>query len=236
MSESPPSHSQQHGIEQQLADYAMIFDMLGLLTGITKEDAAISKIMELFTMLFAPQSLVYLSIRDGKTAKIKTSPSSLSMDDDQTKHLSAFPNGSSWADWKNGFSLAIQHSGQTLGVVAIDELLFVERKRHYLNLALAMAPMLALVISNARNFQEKEQLIFELQGALTKVKTLSGLLPICASCKKIRDDSGYWNRIESYIGKHADVQFSHGICPDCARKLYPELFEEEGAEEAILPQ
>jgi hypothetical protein len=77
-------------------------------------------------------------------------------------------------------------------------------------------------------------LILELQEAFAKVKTLSGLLPICASCKKIRDDSGYWNRIESYIGKHADVQFSHGICPDCAKKLYPELFEEEGAEEAIF--
>ena len=66
--------------------------------------------------------------------------------------------------------------------------------------------------------------------------TLSGLLPICASCKKIRDDSGYWNRIESYIGKHTDVQFTHGICPDCARKLYRNLFEEKGTEEAIFSE
>jgi hypothetical protein len=106
-------------------------------------------------------------------------------------------------------------------------------KRHYLNLATAMAPVLALVISNTRNFQEKEQLITELQEALAKVKTLSGLLPICASCKKIRDDRGYWNRIEAYIGKHSDAQFSHGICPDCAKKLYPDLFEKEGAEDIL---
>lgn len=66
----------------------------------------------------------------------------------------------------------------------------------------------------------------ELKQALREVKTLRGLLPICASCKKIRDDNGYWNQIESYLRKHSDVEFSHGICPDCAKKLYPEFHEE----------
>ena len=214
----------------------MIFDMLGLLTGITEEKAAINKIMEVFTMLFAPQSLIYISIRDGKTQEIKTHPPSFNLSDDTIKRLQTFPDGASWTDSKKGFSLAIQHAGQTLGVVAMDEILFVEHKRHYLNLALAMAPVLALVISNVRNFQAKERLIFELQEAFSKVKTLSGLLPICANCKKIRDDSGYWNRIESYIGEHADVQFSHGICPECAKTLYPELYDENGAEGTISPE
>lgn len=71
---------------------------------------------------------------------------------------------------------------------------------------------------------EREVLIGELQAALEKVKQLSGLLPICASCKKIKDDNGYWNQIESYIRDHSEAEFSHGICPDCAKKLYPELF------------
>ena len=70
---------------------------------------------------------------------------------------------------------------------------------------------------------EKEKLIAELQAALSKVKTLSGLFPICASCKKIRDDSGYWNQIESYIRDHSEAEFSHSICPECAKKLYPDL-------------
>lgn len=61
--------------------------------------------------------------------------------------------------------------------------------------------------------------------AMTEVKALSGLLPICSSCKKIRDDSGYWNQIEKYIQEHSDATFSHGICPDCARKLYPGLYD-----------
>ena len=211
----------------------MIFDMLGLLTGITEEKAAINKIMEIFTMLFAPQSLIYISIRDGKTQEIKTHPPSLNLSDDTIKRLQTFPDGASWTDSKKGFSLAIQHAGQTLGVVTMDEILFVEHKRHYLNLALAMAPVLALVISNVRNFQAKERLIFELQEAFSKVKTLSGLLPICANCKKIRDDSGYWNRIEAYIAEHADVQFTHGICPECVSKLYPDLFDQKGAEGTI---
>lgn len=64
----------------------------------------------------------------------------------------------------------------------------------------------------------------ELSEALGKVKTLKGLLPICAACKKIRDDRGYWTQIESYLYKHSDAEFSHGICPDCSRKLYPEFF------------
>lgn len=69
---------------------------------------------------------------------------------------------------------------------------------------------------------EREKLIKELQEALSKVKILSGLLPICASCKKVRDDKGYWRQIEAYIREHADVEFSHGLCPECMKKLYPE--------------
>jgi PAS domain S-box-containing protein len=68
--------------------------------------------------------------------------------------------------------------------------------------------------------KEMEALIVNLRRAMDKVKTLSGFLPICASCKKIRDDKGYWNQIESYIKEHSEAEFSHSICPDCAKKLY----------------
>jgi len=71
--------------------------------------------------------------------------------------------------------------------------------------------------------KEREKLIVELQEALGEVRALSGLLPICSSCKKIRDDKGYWNQIESYIRDHSEAQFSHSICPECARELYPDL-------------
>jgi CheY-like chemotaxis protein len=65
----------------------------------------------------------------------------------------------------------------------------------------------------------------ELEESLARIKQLSGLLPICARCKCIRDDQGYWNQLEQYFSDHADVEFTHGICPNCARELYPEVFE-----------
>ncbi len=70
--------------------------------------------------------------------------------------------------------------------------------------------------------QEREEQVAHLQHALAKGKTLSGLLPICASCKKIRDTGGSWHQIEKYIRDHSDTNFSHGLCPECARKLYPQ--------------
>ncbi len=68
---------------------------------------------------------------------------------------------------------------------------------------------------------ERQQLIDDLSLALAAVKQLKGLLPICASCKNIRDDKGFWSRIEEYIEGHSDAQFTHGLCPDCADRLYP---------------
>ena len=84
--------------------------------------------------------------------------------------------------------------------------------------------------STLSNKRYKEELVLkntELEDALANVKLLSGLIPICANCKKIRDDKGYWNQLESYISKHSTARFSHGICPDCQHKLYPELFPDK---------
>lgn len=66
-----------------------------------------------------------------------------------------------------------------------------------------------------------------LQKALDEVTTLRGIVPICANCKKIRDDQGFWNQVEVYVRDHTEAEFSHGICPECEKTLYPELFEEE---------
>jgi DNA-binding response OmpR family regulator len=74
--------------------------------------------------------------------------------------------------------------------------------------------------------QEQRHLNSELQTALDNVKLLSGLLPICAECKKIRNDEGYWQRLEAYIETHSEVRFSHGLCPDCVKKLYQQLYQD----------
>lgn len=70
----------------------------------------------------------------------------------------------------------------------------------------------------------------KLQENIDHIKVLKGLLPICSACKKIRDDNGYWNLLEEYMAKHADVQFSHGICPDCVKALYPDLYKKDTTE------
>lgn len=70
----------------------------------------------------------------------------------------------------------------------------------------------------------------ELQEALAQARILRGLLPMCASCKQIRDDQGYWYKVEDYLESHSEAEFTHGLCPDCSRRLYPQLYE-EGQEE-----
>jgi len=82
---------------------------------------------------------------------------------------------------------------------------------------------LRYAVERFHNLQEKEKLIGELQEALDNVKTLSGLLPICAQCKNIRTDDGYWMQVESYLRDYSGLNFTHSICPECVKKLYPEL-------------
>jgi two-component system cell cycle sensor histidine kinase/response regulator CckA len=79
---------------------------------------------------------------------------------------------------------------------------------------------------------ERERLICELQAALDNAKTLRGLIPICAGCKQIRDDQGYWQHVEQYVAAHSEAEFSHAICPACVRRLYPEIADEVLAKNA----
>lgn len=83
-----------------------------------------------------------------------------------------------------------------------------------------------------RSRDSERELIRQLKEALANVKHLSGLLPICANCNKIRDDKGYWQRVEKYIESRSDAQFSHGICPDCLQELYPDMAERIAEKEA----
>ena len=85
----------------------------------------------------------------------------------------------------------------------------------------------AIVIAMARHedLMAVRRLNKELEQALAEVKRLQGILPICSKCKKIRDDTGYWQQIEAYISDHSEAEFSHSICADCAKKLYPEIYK-----------
>ncbi|MDA8164222.1 MAG: hypothetical protein M0017_04225 [Desulfobacteraceae bacterium] len=94
------------------------------------------------------------------------------------------------------------------------------------NLGIRLLAFLAFAISTARVkelLEVERELSARLRASLDQVRELRGLLPICASCKKIRDDAGYWQEIEKYIGSHSRAEFTHSICPECARRLYPEF-------------
>ena len=120
-------------------------------------------------------------------------------------------------------------SGKTVGIIGL-----ANKPRDFddndARMATGFGELAAIALQNSNNLderskaeQEREKVIADLKSALAEVKTLSGLLPICASCKKIRDDTGYWNQIEEYVSKRSEAQFSHSICPECAKILYPDL-------------
>ncbi len=80
-----------------------------------------------------------------------------------------------------------------------------------------------LLVRSIRYAIERQKLLCKLQEANDKVKTLQGILPICADCKKIRDDKGFWNQIEEFISNHSEVDFTHSFCPECEKKYFPEI-------------
>jgi membrane protein implicated in regulation of membrane protease activity len=107
--------------------------------------------------------------------------------------------------------------------------LVMERVRHITQnrLRISNTKLEEAVKSLEQAHNEKDSLILELQQTIDEVKTLQGIIPICASCKKIRDDSGYWQQVEAYVKNHSDAEFSHGICPECVNELYPDLYDED---------
>ena len=129
------------------------------------------------------------------------------------------------------FGLPIASSGPTeVDLIREDEEPIVVEMRtnrtHWQGEAVIMA-VLRDITERTRAGEERERIIDQLREALAQVKQLSGLLPICANCKKIRNDQGYWQAVDQYISAHSEAQFSHSICPECLKKLYPDLWEEE---------
>jgi len=131
--------------------------------------------------------------------------------------------------WKQASDIMVH--GERIGALEViyleerpgsDEGPFQKEERSLIN---AIVERLGKLIERKQAEVALKQERDKLQDALTKVKTLSGLLPICAHCKKIRDDKGYWNQIESYIRDHSEVDFSHSICPECAKNFYPEFYK-----------
>jgi len=143
-----------------------------------------------------------------------------------------------FAAWLGGKKPAIFISVLCAMTIAFTDFMAGKEYPHYfveswnLLMHLGFFVIFSLLIAIVKfEFDERTRMIQELHEALGEVKQLSGLLPICASCKKIRDGKGYWNQLESYISQHSEAQFTHGICPECTKNLYPEYYEKLIGEE-----
>ena len=138
------------------------------------------------------------------------------------------------AAWKLGFTssclisflssivwfLADLHSSHLYSSIAFGLWNTIIRLFSFLIIAYATSKIRLLLAKERETTQA-------LRDALSQIKTLSGLIPICASCKKIRDDKGYWNQLEAFIQEHSEAEFSHGFCPDCMKKLYGVVLEDD---------
>jgi hypothetical protein len=125
-----------------------------------------------------------------------------------------------WEFWLEDFTfgvLNVKHAKEGL----TERLEYIITSSVFVCIALII-PLWIIV----RDFSRLEKTTKRLQGALDNIKTLEGLLPMCANCKNIRDDDGYWQQVEVYIRQHSKAEFSHSICPECAHQLYPDLFNE----------
>jgi len=120
----------------------------------------------------------------------------------------------------------LRYGPSLTGALGFDSL---RQPRTWSEELIALLKIAGVVYGNAierkRAEEERGRLFSELQDTLAKVRTLSGLLPICSNCKKIRDDKGYWNQIETYIRDRSQAEFTHGICPECAQRLYPQDYK-----------
>lgn len=208
---------------RKLGDFAMVHDLIGRMADMKTESQVIDSIFELFTMFLAPGWLVYVPIVNGQTGTVRLSPASLVEYQARVNRLLDLQQDYAWTEAERGFLVRIGGPDEKVGLLAAGEFGFPQYRQHYLNLAISLSKVCGLAIRNARAYEQLASKIGELQEALTKVKTLSGLLPICAGCKQIRDDGGYWNQIEAYISKYSDATFTHGLCPNCAKIYFPDL-------------
>ncbi len=221
--------------QKKLSEYAMAFDLLTRIAHSFTEQEAIESILAVFDQLFSPETLVFVSLSHNQPDRVYAL-SPLPEDNQAIKErLRSFAQEHAWTASKKGFQVMIRHKDKDLGVLEVDHVKFPQEKDRYLNLTLSMIEVCGLAIENARRYQkikdtqnklrnEKEKL----EAALAEVKKLSGLIPICSHCKKVRDDTGYWNQVEAYIQEHSEAKFSHGICRECAEKYYPgyDLYED----------
>ncbi len=217
-------------LRKQTSEYAMALDLMSKLTQACTEQEAIESIIQVFETLFSPQKAFYVSLKNNQPEHVYSLSSLRENTELIRSRLSDFNKKFSLTETNSGFHVLIKYNDNKLGILEIDNLKFPENRDRYLNLTLSMVDVCGLAIENAKRYsriKEAENNLLDekekLEEALSRVKTLTGLLPICMHCKKIRDEKGYWKRIEAYIQENSEAEFSHSICRECAKEHYPDM-------------
>jgi len=117
--------------------------------------------------------------------------------------------------------------GRTMGIIGLANK-STDFTDEDAEIATVFGELAAIALQHSRYIELLDEKTKSLEKTLSDLKTLRGLLPICTTCKKIRDDQGYWSQIESYISKHSMAEFSHGICPECVKKYYAQYIDKNG--------
>lgn len=225
------------------ADSAMAYELISELTEVVDEEKVLAHIAQMCLSLFAPSQLRCATVERGQVVFEQSHPAASPSPESRLQEPNLTPAVYGPTPNGTGYRLKWTYRGEMIGWLEMDGFAFPEHQQHYYSLALGLARVFALSINNARNYaklaetvdelrqevierqqmaKERERLIDELQSTLGKVKTLQGLLPICAGCKKIRDDHGHWTQVEAYVQQRTEARFSHGLCPECVKVWFPD--------------
>src|SRR6056297_26516 len=197
--------------QEQTAHYALALSLLDELTGKTNVEDVVADVADLFKILFAPQEVIFHTASCDSAAAQETTPAYKLTEKEQTR-LEAENYVISQA--RDGFWISLRAGDLFHGYLEIVGLSLPAYLERYLNLAITIAPLCTLAINKAR-YTEKMQ---------EEIEVLRSLLPLRSFCKKIRDERGNWQEVAAYIPQHHPLDISHGICPGCAEKHYPEYF------------
>lgn len=212
---------------QRLADCEMVFSLLGDLASVDSEPKAIERILDIFAMFCAPAHLAYQPLHDGVPGAVTCRPDSAATTARYASGPLTVDGDSAWTSSGRGFRLKIGDRADTFGILDVDEVAHPEYKADYVNLGVTIVGVCTLAIRNARAYGALQAALSNLQNAVAEVKTLRGIIPICANCKKIRNDRGSWSEVEEYVRQHSEALFSHGICPTCLVTLYPDYADDQ---------
>ncbi|NJP04483.1 MAG: response regulator [Chloroflexaceae bacterium] len=170
LEEQQTANEKEHNTAQkQLADYEMIFDLIGEMTRMRTETEVITTIFDLFSMLYAPRYQVYIGVQTGRVHMMKTEPASFLVDADMQQQLLHVREQATWTDSGNGFILRVTYDDEDLGVLLIDDFAFADYREQYFNLALMLVRVCGLAIKNARTYEQLQTTLHELQGTLAEL-------------------------------------------------------------------